>query len=186
MNSQLEAEGFKFEFAKDMIDCIVFDSERHHVPQSHLNPVDIIAEFPDEYVFIELKKFKDGKIQFKCPLGEKTKVYTDCPLNKNQQASAAASVKRIAHDLKEKYYHTFIHRYAEGKLEKKVRYICLTEGLMKGEIVRLQQLLESQMPLKKLSNDVFVKPIIAGLAVVDSALWNQNKYLSRYGQCTTV
>lgn len=185
MDAPFVAEGFSFQFAGDLVEACIFDNNEKCVPQSHLRPVDIIAEFPDEYLFIELKKFRGGGIQFKCPVWS-DEVVSICPLNTDETKRAKTSVKRLANDLREKYYQTFINWYAQGKLNKKVRYICMTDGLGLGEIVRLQSTMESQMPIGEKLQGVFVHPILAGLAVVDSKLWNQNELLLRYGSCSTI
>ncbi len=57
-------DGFSFDFT-DALDAFVFDEKNSSNPHFHGQPmkaVDIVAEFPDAYLFVEMKDFDDPKI----------------------------------------------------------------------------------------------------------------------------
>lgn len=61
---KIEADGFSFNFT-DALDAFVFDEKDKSMPHYHGQPmkaVDIVAEFADAYVFIEVKEFPDMEL----------------------------------------------------------------------------------------------------------------------------
>ena len=55
----MEKDGYKFDFSDSVIDIISFDENKKLLCDG-MKSVDIIAEFPNEYLFLELKKYKNG------------------------------------------------------------------------------------------------------------------------------
>ena len=58
---KIDADGFSFDFT-DAIDVFVFDEKDRSKVTYHGQPmkaVDIVAEFNDAYVFVEMKDFND-------------------------------------------------------------------------------------------------------------------------------
>ncbi len=183
---QISTDGYVFDFAGDVIDAFVFDSPEHNGMRHVMRCVDIIAEFPDEFLFIELKKYdpEHGGIEFSCPIwGDKSLIIEKCPLATNEEKRVKASVKRIAHDLRCKYCDTFMYRYAEDRIGKQVNFICLVEGCEAAQTLRLNEILNQTMPKGKPGRTHWVKPIVKNVAVVNVAAWNNSEKLSRYGSC---
>ena len=185
MGKHVETDGFAFEFADTVIDAFVFDGSSQHVEQSHLNPVDIIAEFPDGDLFIELKKFEGGNVQFKCPLWG-NKIVPACPLNDNDEKRSQATINRLAKEIKDKYLHSLLHRQAQGLTGNRKRYCVVVEGLGKGDIDNLNAKIKSQLPLFKRLPESFSQSIVDAFAVVDTKQWNTFEWLSKYGSCRIV
>lgn len=187
MAKQVSADGYCFEFADDVVDAFLFDSPAHHGGLQQMKAVDIIAEFPDEYLFIELKKYDiaRGGIEFRCPLwGDKALIARLCPLVTDETKRTQASIKRITHDLRQKFCDTFIALYAEDKLDKTVNYICVVEGCDSAQTSRLHEIMRSVMPKGIPANTKWVRPVVKNIAVVNVATWNATTQLNRYGTCS--
>ena len=58
MAKTISADGYTFEFVDEVVDAFVFDSPEYHGGMNAMKAVDSIAEFPNEYLFIELKKYE--------------------------------------------------------------------------------------------------------------------------------
>ena len=186
MAKQVSADGYVFDFGEDLVDAFVFDSPEHHGGLKSMKAVDIIAEFPNEYLYIELKKYNParGGIEFRCPLwGDKSLIKKHCPLATDARKRDVANVKRIAHDLRQKYCDTFLFRYAEDKVSKAVNYICVIEGCDSAQTLRLQEIMEQAMP-KGVAKDSWQRPMVKNVAVVNVAMWNAVPQLNRYGRCS--
>lgn len=73
-----------------------------------MKSVDVIDEFPEEFLFIELKKYRPmhGGMEFRCPLSDdKHQTKTRCPLYVDDDKRGNATVKRIARDELKHYGH---------------------------------------------------------------------------------
>lgn len=186
MAKQICVDGYVFDFGADVVDAFVFDEPSYKVPA--MKAVDIIAEFPNEYLFIELKKYDParGGIEFRCPLwGDKTLIASHCPLAADITKRNQASVKRIARELRQKYCDTFLYRYAEGRIGKTVNYICVVSGCDSALTLHLQEIVKNAMP-KGLAKTTWIRPIVKNVAVVNVDMWNASSKLSQYGNCRLV
>ena len=185
MATQITTDGYIFDFADDVIDAYIFDSQEHNSIQNMMKAVDVIAEFPDEYLFIELKKYQRGEIEFRCPLwGDKGLIKSNCPLTMDDDKRTKATVKRIAHELRCKYCDTLLYYFAENKLDKQVNYICVVEGCDAAQTLRLGEILSLQMPKGIPPQTHWVRPIVKNLVVVNVNGWNASDKLNRYGRCS--
>ena len=189
MAVQIIADGYVFDFAKDIWDAYIFDSQEYNKMQNAMKSVDIIAEFPDEYLFIELKKYipERGGMEFRCPLwGDKNLIRSKCPLGNDDDKRIRATIKRIVNDLRQKYCDTFLYFYAEDILNKPINYICVVEGFDAAQSLRLKDILSQKLPTGIPMQTNWVRPIVKNLAVVNVAGWNKSNNLNRYGQCSLV
>lgn len=110
------ADGFEFRFS-DAIDAYVFDEKDSSKPTFHGAPmkgVDIVAEFADAYVYVELKDYDD-------PSAYDVKKATI----ENERKARQDSFKWLKNYLKYKFRDSHLYRYAEGKVDKPVHYICV-------------------------------------------------------------
>lgn len=186
MMKQIEADGYVFNFADDVVEAIVFDSIEYNGVQHAMKSVDIIAEFPEEYLFIELKKYdaNRGGIEFRCPIWDDKKLISSkCPLNNHKEKRDKASTKRIASDLRRKYCDTLLYYFAEGKLTKSVNYFCVIGGCDSAIMLRLQEILKHALPKGIPTTTRWMRPLVKNLAVVNVKTWNESPQLSRYGTC---
>lgn len=166
-----------------MLDTYIFDDNEYNGVRNRMKSVDVIAEFPNEYLFIELKNYQTGSIEFRCPLWDVKKLKKSiCPLSTDDERRIPATIKRIAHDLRSKYFDTFIYLFAEDKLNKPVNYICVVEGCDSALTLRLNEILLQQIPKGIPEKTKWKRPIIKNIAVVNVDGWN--KIFKRYGQCS--
>lgn len=188
MDKRMEKDGYVFDFSDDIVDIISFD-ENEKLLCDGMKSVDIIAEFPNEYLFLELKKYKDRNIDFKCPLWKEAKVVSNCPLLKNERISGLASINRIAKDLRQKYFDTFLYRHINGRNDKPISYICVAEGCDSALTTRLKDKVSIILPLKRKmikENDEWNYFILKNFAVVNVKSWNNSSHLNRYARCSVV
>ena len=112
----VEADGFEFRF-EDALDAFVFDETDSTKPTFHGAPmkgVDIVAEFAEAYVYVELKDYDDPSIYN--VLGAATE---------DERNSRQASFKWLKNYLKYKFRDSCLYRHAEQKVDKPVHYVCL-------------------------------------------------------------
>lgn len=182
---ELTTDGYVFNFAQDACDAYIFDSPEHNGIRNVMAPVDIIAEFPNEYLFIELKRYsrKDphGGRKFKCPLWDDTKlINSECPLANDSEKRAQVTLKRIAASLRKKYCDTFLYLHAEAKPDKPVNYVCVVDldSVLRD---RLRHIIQEQFPKGIPTQTNWKRSIVKSVYVVDVNGWNDK--LKRYGKC---
>ena len=159
----VEADGFEFRFT-DALDAFVFDETDRTKPTFHGAPmkgVDIVAEFDDAYVYIELKDYDDSSIYD--VLGA---------LTDDERHSRQASFKWLKNYLKYKFRDSFLYRYAEQKVEKPVHYVCLItfDNALNS---RMQKALKQELPVGKASIR-WVQTLAKSCHVVNMDKWNEN------------
>ncbi len=183
MSIQIITDGYVFDFGADAMDAFVFDSDTYNGIRNTMRSVDIIAEFPNEYLFIELKKYdpKKGGIEFRCPLWDEKTISQKCPLSQNTRKRNAASVKRIARDLRQKFCDTFLYRYAQEKIEKSINFICVVEGCDSAITLRLNEIISQSIPKGMPHHTNWKRAIVKNVAVVNVEGWNNAEKLNRFG-----
>ena len=159
----VETDGFKFRFS-DAVDAFVFDEEDstqqtfHGVP---MKAVDIVAEFEDAYVYIELKDYSDPSVYD--VLGDATDEEMRCRREK---------FKWLKNYLKYKFRDSYLYRHAEQKVEKPVHYVCLIT-LEDALNSRMQELLQRELPVGKASYR-WVRALAESCSVVNVDKWNES------------
>lgn len=116
--TQCECDGFLFDFT-DAIHVFKFDEADSSKPMFHGHPmkaVDLIAEFADAYVFVEIKDYSDQDSDAYNP---------SAPGTEEEKAQRRDSMKWLKNYLKYKYRDSLLFRHAEGKVDKPIHYICL-------------------------------------------------------------
>lgn len=175
MSRTIEKDGYLFDFSEDVIHIIGFDDECTQLCDG-MKKVDIIAEFPDEYLFLELKRYKKGKVDFKCPIWKESKIVASCPLATDQERRKKAVVNRVAKDLQQKYIDTFLYRYHNDSVDKSINYVCIVDGdnvdsaMVKGLRDKVK------LPVKT--------KILKNFAIVNQRIWNNEKRLLKYAKCS--
>lgn len=112
---KLVTDGYEFDFAH-AVALYKFDepdkSNAHYHGLSYcMKAVDVIAEFPNFQLWIEIKDYPQLRLE-QIRKGEKGK-------------SGKTIVREIQETLKLKFRDTFLYRYGEG-CNKKIVYVCLT------------------------------------------------------------
>jgi hypothetical protein len=115
---RIEADGFAFDFT-DAIDAFRFDEQDkakfHFHGLSHtMKAVDLVVELPTAYLFIEMKDFHAAD-----DYGFKRAVDTV------QRTEHQPRFTRLRDVLRDKFRDTWLYRWAEGKIDKPIHYLCL-------------------------------------------------------------
>ena len=159
----VEADGFEFRF-EDALDAFVFDEKDSTKSTFHGAPmkgVDIVAEFEEAYVFIEMKDYDD-------PSGYDVL----SAATEDERHARQDSFKWLKNYLKYKFRDSCLYRYAEQKMDKPVHYICLItfDNALNS---RLQKALKQELPVGRVSRR-WVKALAKSCHVVNVAKWNEN------------
>ena len=157
----VQADGFEFRF-EDALDAFVFDETDSKKPTFHGAPmkgVDIVAEFAEAYVYVELKNYPSSHNIFDAT--------NDC-----KECSRQSGFNHLKSYLKYKFRDTYLYRHAEQKVEKPIRYICLI-NFEDAVNDRMQQALEEELPVGKASPR-WVKALALSCLVVNLDKWNKN------------
>lgn len=172
-------DGYEFDFP-EAIDLFKFDETdklagNHYHGVSCFKAVDVMAEFPNKYVWIEIKSYDDDEI--KQMLKEK----------RFPQKSDELHIRNwLRNNLIRKFRDTFIYRYCENKLDKQIFYICLL-NFDDALLVSFKKDLKQMLPegLKRPSR--WVRPMIDSnhVMVVNEAAWNR-KLAEKIGSCRRV
>lgn len=115
---KIKADGFEFDFS-DALDAFCFDEKDKTKPYFHglshaMMAVDLVVELPADYLFIEIKDFH-------APDDYDFKRAMDATQRKDRQAH----FNHLREVLKYKFRDTWLYRWAEGKTDKPIRYLCL-------------------------------------------------------------
>lgn len=186
MAKQIVTDGYVFDFSNKVVDAFEFDTPDRFKGGPSMKAVDIFAEFPQEILFIELKRYRPNHgIDFQCPLWDnKSLIWRKCPLATDESKKVQASLKRITHDLRQKYCDTFLYCYANNRLRKEISYICVVEGLDTALALRLQERLMNILPHNNPDSKTLWPGRIANkIAVVNATKWNTGPW-RQYGKCS--
>lgn len=159
----VKADGFEFRF-DDALDAFVFDEKDSSKPTFHGAPmkgVDIVAEFDDAYIYVELKDYDDPSIY---------DILT--ATSDDEQHSRQDGFRWLKNYLKYKFRDSYLYRYAEQKVEKPVHYICLItfDNALNS---RMQKSLKQELPVGKPSCR-WVHGLAKSCQVVNLDKWNEN------------
>lgn len=160
----VKADGFEFRF-EDALDAFVFDEKDCTRPTYHGAPmkgVDIVAEFEKGYVYVELKDYDDPSIYD----------ILSAVNNENERESRQSGFKWLKNYLKYKFRDSYLYRYAEGKVEKPVHYVCLInfDNALNN---RMQKSLKQELPVGKVTHR-WTHILASSCHVVNVDKWNEN------------
>jgi len=166
---QLEVDGYVFNFPA-AIALFKFDETDKTKPMFHGAPmkgVDLVAEFADKYLYVEIKDYDDVS-----ELDKRT-----APDEANQQAKNK-HFKWLKNYLKYKFRDSYLYRHAEDKveLEKPIHYICLT-NFDNGLNTLMKKELASELPVGKKSRR-WNRSLAKSCQVLNLATWNNNPVFS--------
>ena len=162
---------FDFPSAKELYK---FDEKDKLSPHFHgadmMKAVDVMAEFSNCYLWIEIKHYTEEDIALIKQEGDQRK-------SKDMYHTKSY----LRNNLVRKYRDTFLYRYAEQKLDKPIVYICLLnfDNALKSHFRReLAQYIPTNLPTRR-----WKRNIINGLVIVDEKDWRRNEKLLRFGTC---
>lgn len=123
--------------------------------------VDIVAEFEEAYVYIELKDYEDPSIY------DVVSATTDDERHARQEC-----FKWLKNYLKYKFRDSYLYRHAEQKVEKPIHYVCLItfDNALNS---RMQKALKQELPVGRASRR-WVQTLAASCHVVNVDKWNEN------------
>lgn len=160
---KIDADGFSFDFT-DAINAFVFDEKDKSKLTYHglpMKAVDIVAEFNDAYVFVEMKDFHDPAS------------YNETLAGDDEDGEVKRkNFKWLKNYLKYKYRDSYIFRHAEGKADKPIHYICLLT-FDNALNTRFQKALQRELPIGKASKR-WRQEIATSCQVVNLDRWNRN------------
>lgn len=159
----INSDGFSFDFT-DAINAFVFDETDRTRPTYHGQPmkaVDIVAEFDDAYIYVEMKDFYDPDRY------NQTRAVGAIEIEEKRKAFTHLTTK-----LKYKYRDSYLYRHAEHKVDKPIHYICLLT-FENGLNVAMQKALRGVLPVGKASPR-WEQEIMSSCQVVNVAKWNEN------------
>lgn len=161
MSAQLlVVDGFDFSFNEEVVNAFIFDERSSGLSTTHsllhcMKAVDLIIERQKEYLFVEVKNLALSSYDY----------------------GANRPFNHLIEALKYKFRDTFLYRYAEKKLDKPIRYICLIE-LDSPLLTRIAKELRLQLPVKTKTGR-WKQPLAESVLVVDSDRWNRNFHFCR-------
>lgn len=160
---RVETDGFRFDFT-DAIDAFVFDEKDSLKATFHGAPmkaVDIVAELPDAYIWVEIKDHEDVDA-----------FDVQSARTPEETKKAQDSFRWLKNYLKYKYRDTYLFRHAELKVDKPIHYICLLsfDNALSG---RLQKELKRELPVGRASSR-WKTEIARSCQVLNLQRWNQN------------
>ena len=160
---KIDADGFSFDFT-DAINAFIFDEKDRSKPTFHGQPmkaVDIVAEFSEAYVFVEMKDFHDPE-----------SYNQSLAIDGEDAEKRNANFKWLKNYLKYKYRDSYLFRHAEGKADKPIHYICLLtfDNSLNS---RLQKSLKQELPVGKASRR-WLQGIAESCQVLNVNAWNRN------------
>jgi hypothetical protein len=156
-------DGFSFDFT-DALDLFVFDEKERSKPTYHGQPmkaVDIVAELPGAYIYVEIKDFHDPDM------------YNESLASNDEEALAIRDhFKWLKSYLKYKYRDSFLFRHAEQKVDKPIHYICLLtfENALN---TAMRKALQKELPVG-LASRRWKQEFVHSCEVVNLERWNKN------------
>lgn len=170
MKLDLQEERIRFDFPAAL--CLYkFDERDKHLSTFHGAPmkaVDVMAEFPDFQLWIEIKEFMPTDIK---AMNEK-----------NDKEGRKYDKSGLTKNLKLKFRDTFLYRYCEEKLDKGIIYVCLT-NLPTPLNLFYKKELKNQLPTGKPTDRwrrILLKP--ENIIVLNIEDWERN-LKQKFGEC---
>lgn len=150
---KVSADGFTFDFT-DAVDAFVFDEKDPASPRFHglshaMKAVDVVAEFADHYVLVEVKDYRLATRPF-----------------------ANGFLDDVTESLKHKYRDSFLYRWSEKKTDKPMHYVCVLE-IETPLLLRMQAEVSRQVPAGK-ARPRWHRAIAESCIVLNPAAWNRN------------
>lgn len=159
---KITADGFVFDFT-DALEVFIFDEKDRTKPLFHglpMKAVDIIAEFEEAYIFVEMKNFDNPDMY------NESNATTDEDIQQSKD-----NFKWLKNYLKYKYRDSYLFRHAEHKVDKPVHYLCLLT-LDNAVNIRLQKELKRELPIGKASKR-WQSEIVRSCQVLNITTWNR-------------
>lgn len=169
----IQAEGYNIDFP-NATNLYLFDQTNNLSPHYHgvnaFKKVDVMAEFPECHLWIEIKTYSKSTIE-----------------GMLQDRDQRVTKEWLRDDLVGKFKDTFLYRYAEKQLKKPIYYICLMDFGEEAKFIYdyLNKELKIALPQKSISPRWKID-FVSGLIVLNPSRWNRTEVLNKYGTITKV
>lgn len=158
----LIADGFSFDFP-DALEAFVFDEKDHtspHFNNAPMKKVDVVAEFAESYIFVEIKEFEDVDMY-----------NVSSSSSDDEEKERRAHLKWLKGYLKYKARDSLLARFAEGKANKDIHYICLLSNFDNATNSIIRKELRKELPLG-LASRKWATYLFKSCQVVNLDRWN--------------
>lgn len=162
---KVRADGFEFDFP-DALEAFVFDEKDKTHPRFHglshaMKAVDLVVELPGDTLFIEVKDFHaPDDYNFKAAV-------TD-----DQRSERRQRLNHLHDVLVHKFRDTWLYRWAEGKIDKPIRYLCLLT-LDNALLSVMNKELRRQLPVGRVGPR-WSGALAESCVALNVARWNSN------------
>ncbi|MBT8419359.1 MAG: hypothetical protein KJO08_00700 [Gammaproteobacteria bacterium] len=160
---RVDTDRFSFDFS-NALDAFVFDEIDKNKSTYHGQPmkaVDIVAEFDETYLYVEIKDYGDPGM------------YDEALADSDDEIGTKRDhFKWLRGYLKYKYRDSYLFRHAEHKVDKPIHYICLLT-FDNALNTRMQKELSRELPVGKKSKR-WKQAIVESCHVVNIDRWNAN------------
>lgn len=171
-------DGYEFDFP-NAIELYKFDQHdnlagEHRHGVSCMKAVDVMAEFKDCYVWIEIKGYEEEEIE-------------EMRKEQNWQTAPGRHVKNfLRNNLIRKFRDTFLYRYCEGKVDKDIFYICLL-NFDSALLLTLGKDISLQLPVGNKRPGRWQHPLLKDkhLFLVNEETWARH-FSERFGSCRKI
>ncbi|MCB5228743.1 MAG: hypothetical protein LHW44_01550 [Candidatus Cloacimonetes bacterium] len=156
----VSCDGYDFDFPK-ALNAFKFDSTDKNDQYYHGAPmkaVDIIVEFENEYVFIEIKNFHN-----------RSRYEDETALEPFDIQDNKGALNLLKESLKYKYRDSLLYRFAESKVDNPIHYICLL-NLKPSTLYGLAKVLRKELPVG-ISCARWKKPLAESCVVLNEAMF---------------
>jgi len=158
----VKSDGYQIDFT-NAINAFKFDETVVSEPTFHgvtaLKAVDIIAEFDNEYVFVEIKEYRTEEFNESSGVDDK-----DCEFKHNR-------FEWLKTYLKYKFRDSLLYRYTENKVYKPIHYLCLL-NFDNALSLKMAKSLVSELPVGKKSPR-WTNEISISCNVLNLDRWNE-------------
>lgn len=176
MTLSLTEEKFRFDFPQANA-LYKFDERDPLSPTFHgvpMQAVDVIAEFSDFQLWIEIKEFQPSEIEAMKKEG-----------NQQKKGQNVHNKAHLTNNLKHKFRDTFLYRFCENKWDKKIVYVCLTnfdDALNVFYRKELRKQIPTGFASERWNKQLLDKSL---LFVVNEESWHRNLE-GKFGKCIKI
>jgi hypothetical protein len=159
---KVTTDGYEIEFS-NAVNAYKFDEQDKYKNTYHgatmFKAVDLIVEFADYYLFVEIKNNPDDYL-----------TTSDCTTKTPKECHD--NFMQLKNILKYKFRDSFLYRFAEGKVNKPISYICLL-NYDSAMVLKMSDSLKIELPVGKPSTRWKIE-LLKSCAVVNLERWNNN------------
>jgi hypothetical protein len=160
---KVESGGYIFEF-KEALSAFVFDETDNAKQTYHGAPmkaVDIIVELENNYLYVEVKNYDN--------LSE---IIRDAEDDAETIKKKNDHQKWLKNYLKYKFRDSYLYRYAEGKVDKPIHYLCLInfDNALNNA---LNKILKKELPVGTPTDRWKIK-LAESCQILNFEAWNRN------------